>query len=229
MKIKQRAISLFRKTETGRKVMSNQCYHVTMSAVAFMFNLLYALYHCMLGIMNQSSWFLSLCAFYAILAIARFSAVLCECTHYEFSFYTTEIFLANFTGMLLVLLSSVLAVVNYISMSQDIVSRYEEIMMIMIATYTFYKFTKAIVKAVKQHKNPSLLLMTIRVISYAEASASMLTLQRSMLASFGSMNNRQIHYINTITGGCCMHYCFIARFIYNDEIKKERNLNNVKI
>lgn len=90
--------------------------------------------------------------------------------------------MANFTGMLLVLLNFVLTVDNYISMSQDTVSRYEEIMMIMIATYTFYKFTMAIVNAVKQHKNSSLQLKTIRVISYAEASASMLTLQQSTLA-----------------------------------------------
>lgn len=90
--------------------------------------------------------------------------------------------MANFPGMLLVLLNFVLTVDNYISMSQDTVSRYEEIMMIMIATCTFYKFTMAIVKAVKQHKNSSLQLKTIRVISYAEASASMLTLQQSTLA-----------------------------------------------
>ena len=56
------------------------------------------------------------------------------------------------------------------------------------------------VKAVKQRRNPSPLLRTIRTIGYAEVSASLLTLQRSMLVSFGSMDHRQIRFMNAMTG-----------------------------
>ena len=61
----------------------------------------------------------------------------------------------KFSGVLLVVLGIVLAAVNYISLSQNIASKHEKIVMITIATYTFYKITMAILKAVKQHKNPS--------------------------------------------------------------------------
>ena len=70
---------LIAKTKTGRKLASSQRYRMILSAaVAFAFNLLYAVYHCVLGILNRSFWFIAMCAFYGILAIMRFSAVLCE-------------------------------------------------------------------------------------------------------------------------------------------------------
>ena len=130
----------------------------------------------------------------------RFSAVLYERTHQKLSSDDTELFVMKLSGILLVVLGVVLAAVNYISLSQNIAAKHEEIIMITIATYTFYKITIAIVKAVKQRKNSSPLLKTIRNIGYAEVSASILTLQRSMLVSFGSMSAGKIHFMNAVTG-----------------------------
>ena len=201
MKTKQKAALLIAKTKTGKKLVSSQRYRIILSAtLAFAFNLLYAIYHCVLGILNLSFWFIAMCAFYGILAIMRFSAVLCERNHQKSPDNDTELFVMKLSGILLVILSIVLATVSYISLSQNIAAKHGEIIMITIAAYTFYKITMAIVKAVKQHKNPSPLLKTIRSIGYAEVSASILTLQRSMLVSFGSMDNSHVHFMNAITG-----------------------------
>lgn len=201
MKLKQKAVSLIAKTKTGEKIISNQRYRIILSAaVAFVFNLFYAIYHLALGVLNFSFWFIAMCAFYGILATMRFSAVLYERTHQKLSSDDTELFVMKLSGILLVVLGVVLAAVNYISLSQNIAAKHEEIIMITIATYTFYKITIAIVKAVKQRKNPSPLLKTIRNIGYAEVSASILTLQRSMLVSFGSMSAGKIHFMNAVTG-----------------------------
>ena len=201
MKSKQKVVSLITKTETGKKIVSNQRYRIILSAaVAFAFNLFYAIYHCILGVLNLSFWFIAMCAFYGILATMRFSAVLYERTHQKLSSDDTELFVMKLSGILLVVLGVVLAAVNYISLSQNIAAKHEEIIMITIATYTFYKITIAIVKAVKQRKKSSPLLKTIRNIGYAEVSASILTLQRSMLVSFGSMSAGKIHFMNAVTG-----------------------------
>ncbi len=201
MKLKQKAVSLIAKTKTGEKIISNQRYRIILSAaVAFVFNLFYAIYHLALGVLNFSFWFIAMCAFYGILATMRFSAVLYERTHQKLSSDDTELFVMKLSGILLVVLGVVLAAVNYISLSQNIAAKHEEIIMITIATYTFYKITIAIVKAVKQRKNSSPLLKTIRNIGYAEVSASILTLQRSMLVSFGSMSAGKIHFMNAVTG-----------------------------
>ena len=201
MNPKQTVVSLLIKTKTGEKFVSSQRYRTILSAAAaFVFNLLYAFCHCVLGILNLSLWFIAMCAFYGILAVMRFSAVLCGRNHHKTSCDDMEIFVMRFSGVLLVALAIVLAAVNYISLSQNIAVKHEEILMITIAAYTFYKITMIIIKAVKQRADPSPLLRAIRNIGYAEVSASILTLQRSMLVSFGSMDNSKIHLMNSLTG-----------------------------
>lgn len=213
---------LIAKTKTGKKLVSSQRYRIILSAtLAFAFNLLYAIYHCVLGILNLSFWFIAMCAFYGILAIMRFSAILCERNHQKLPDNVTELFVMKLSGVLLVILSIVLATVSYISLSQNIAAKHGEIIMITIATYTFYKITMAIVKAVKQHKNTSPLLKTIRNIGYAEVAASILTLQRSMLASFGSMSVGNINFMNAVTGaGVCLFVLILGLSMIAKSMKK---------
>ena len=222
MKTKQKAALLIAKTKTGKKLVSSQRYRIILSAtLAFAFNLLYAIYHCVLGILNLSFWFIAMCAFYGILAIMRFSAILCERNHQKLPDNVTELFVMKLSGVLLVILSIVLATVSYISLSQNIAAKHGEIIMITIATYTFYKITMAIVKAVKQHKNTSPLLKTIRNIGYAEVAASILTLQRSMLASFGTMSAGNIHFMNAVTGAAvCLFVLILGLSMITKSMKK---------
>ena len=222
MKTKQKAALLIAKTKTGKKLVSSQRYRIILSAtLTFAFNLLYAIYHCVLGILNLSFWFIAMCAFYGILATVRFSAVLCERNHQKSPDNDTELFVMKLSGILLVILSIVLATVSYISLSQNIAAKHGEIIMITIATYTFYKITMAIVKAVKQHKNTSPLLKTIRNIGYAEVAASILTLQRSMLASFGSMSTGNIHFMNAVTGAAvCLFVLILGLSMITKSMKK---------
>lgn len=231
MKLKQKATSLISRTKTGKKIVESQRYRIILSAlVAFAFNLLYALYHGLLGFLNHSLWFISMCAYYGILATMRFSAVLFERSYYKAPSVNKEQFVMKFSSVLLGILGVVLAVVNYISLTQNIATKYEEIMMITIATYTFYKITMSIVKAIKQHKNTSLLLKTIRNISYAEVSASILTLQRSMLISFDSMDNKQVFLMNAMTGAVvCLFVLILSLSMIiktkRKELKQWQNLN----
>ena len=72
--------------------------------------------------------------------------------------------------------------------------------MITIATYTFYKVVLAIINTVKVRKENSLLLSSIRNIGCADAAVSILSLQRSMLVSFGAMEREDIFLMNVLTG-----------------------------
>ena len=217
---------LIAKTKTGRKMVSSQRYRIILSAaIAFTFNLLYAIYHLVLGVLNLSFWFIAMCAFYGVLATMRFSAVLCERNQQKSPDNDTELFVMKLSGLLLVVLGVLLATVNYISLSQNIATQHDEIIMITIATYTFYKITMAIVKAVKQHKNPSPLLKTIRSIGYAEVSASILTLQRSMIVSFGSMDSRQLRFLNAMTGAVvCVFILILGLSMIVKSRRKEQEI-----
>ncbi len=152
----------------------------------------------------------------------RFSAVLCERNQQKSPDIDTELFVMKRSGLLLVVLGIVLATISYISLSQNIATKHGEIIMITIATYTFYKITIAIVKSVKQHKNPSPLLRTIRNIGYAEVAASILTLQRSMLVSFGSMGAENILFMNAVTGATvCLFVLILGLSMITKSIKKD--------
>ena len=213
----------------GKKIASSQRYRVILSAAAaFALNLLYAIYHCVLGVLNVSFWFIAMCAFYGILAAMRFSAVLCGRDHHKSPSDDTELFVVKFTGMMLVLLGAVLAAVNYISLSQNIAAKHGEIIMITIATYTFYKITMAIVKAVKQRKNPSPLLRAIRSIGYAEAAASILNLQRSMLVSFGSMDSGRVRLMNAMTGAAVCVFVLVLGLSMMAKSRKKGTGNMAK-
>lgn len=208
--MQQKAASVIAKTRFGRQLASSQRSRILLSAaVSLALNLLYAIYHLVVGILNFSFWFIAMGAFYGIFATMRFSAVLCARNHQKSPDNDAESFVMKLSGILFIALAGVLAAINAISLSQNIVTRHDGVIMITIATYTFCKITAAIMKAVKQRKDPSALFRTIRSIGYAETAASILTLQRSMLISFGSMRAGKIHFMNAATGAAVCSFVLI--------------------
>ena len=135
-----------------------------------------------------------------------------------------EYFVMKLCGVLLILLNFILAAAIYISQSQHIATKYGEIVMITIATYTFYKITVAVIRAIKQLKNAVQLLDVIRTIGYAEVAASLLTLQRSMLISFGSTGNEDIALMNGLTGiSVCLFILLLGIFTILKSGKERKN------
>lgn len=133
-----------------------------------------------------------------------------------------EYFVMRLSGCLLAALSFVLTGVIYISLAENIAAKHENVVMITIATYTFYKITMAIIRAVKQRKNPSPLLAVIRNIGYADAAASVLTLQRSMFASFGELTDTKAHTMNVLTGAAvCLFVLILGLTMINRGIKRK--------
>lgn len=225
MNAKQAAIQKIKRTKLGRRFIQEQRFRAVFSAAAgLLANIMYAIYHGALGVANQSLWFVTMFAYYMILSSMRFSAVLCEWKCKSLASEDTEYFVAKLCGGLLVLLSFILGGVVYISLSQNVAVKHHEIVMITIATYTFYKITAAVIRAIKQRKNTVPLLVVIRTIGYAEAVASLLTLQRSMLISFGSMDNEDIALLNSLTGiSVCLFILLLGIFTILKDGKESKN------
>ena len=214
MNIKQRIINKVERTEIGKQFIREQRSRIILFAVfSFSLNLLYAFYNGALGIINHSVWFITMCAYYIVLSTMRLSAILCGQKNKNISSSDTEYFVMKLCGVLLVLLNFVLVGAIYISLSRNIATKHGEIVMITIAAYTFYKITMTVIKAVKQRKNPSPLLSIIRSISYAEVAASVLTLQRSMLVSFGGMSDTDIRTMNILTGSAVCLFVLILGIV----------------
>ena len=103
-------------------------------------------------------------------------------------------------GILLLALNFALTGVILLTIAQDTAKRYSEVVVISIATYTFYKIIMAVVNMVKVRKTRSPVLITIRNIGVADALVSVLTLQATMLASFQGKGGLDANRMNAITG-----------------------------
>ena len=162
------------------------------------FNVAYALGNCIIGFLAHSWWFITVGAYYTVLAITRFSVL--QVKRKASGNYDAELFARRITGILLVVLSFCIVGVNILSAVQDRGTAFHEIVMITIATYTFTKITISIIGMVKAKRSASPVLKTLRNISLADACVSIYTMQRSMLVSFPGMEAAEILLLNIFTG-----------------------------
>ena len=155
-------------------------------------NFVYALGNCTVGFLSHSWWFITVGAYYAVLAMTRFSVLRVR--------RDTEVFARRITGILLVALSVCIVGVNILSALKERGTAFHEIIMITIATYTFAKITVAIIGMVRSGRAASPVLMTLRNIALADACVSVYTMQRSMLQSFPGLTPAEIQIFNILTG-----------------------------
>ncbi len=190
-----------------KRIAEDRVYRIYISAfLSFLFNLSYALLNLFLGIADLSVWFIAMSVYYAMLSAMRILAILYPLKRA----YAVR----SITGMLLIILSIVLSFVIYISERGQIASAYGDIIMITIATYVFLKIGFAINRRIKHRRNNAPELISIRCISYADVSASLLTLQRSMLASFEGMTAASISIMNRLLGAAvCLFILFLGLYL----------------
>lgn len=162
------------------------------------FNVVYAFGNCFIGFLTHSWWFITVGAYYAVLAITRFSVL--QVKRKASRNRDTELFARRISGILLVVLSFCIVGVNILSAVKDRGTAFHEIAMITIAAYTFFKITLAVIGMVKVRHSASPIMQTLRNISLADAFVSIYTLQRSMLISFPGMEANEILLLNIFTG-----------------------------
>lgn len=169
-------------------------------------NFTFGIYNAILGMLNQSFWFLALAAYFIVLGVMRFAVVLTEIKN---SNNVNDVFITRFTGALLLFMGITLAGITYISVSEEKGDRHGQIVMITIAVYAFTKITIAIINFVKARKSNSATVKVLRNIALADAAVSIFSLQRSMLVSFEGMTSDDIFLMNCLTGTAVYILMFI--------------------
>ena len=226
MNVKKLLLGKISKNKIGGRIVSEYRYRIVFfAACSLIINVAYAIYHGVLGITQLSLWFITMWAYYMILGVARFFSVLCAYKSSPTSSTDMEYFVMRVSGIMLLILSFVLAGSIYISLSQNIAARYDKITMITIAAYTFTKIALSIRKAVQRHRFVSPTLTVLRNISFAEVAASVFSLQRSMIASFGEFEYS--HVVDIITGAAV--WLIIAALGIKMAIENRRDEKNGKI
>lgn len=155
------------------------------------FNIAFAIYHLVLGLVSSSWWLLTLGSYYLVLSIVRFTVL-------RSGF--KERFITKFTGWMLIILSIPLAGSVILSVVRTRGREYHMIVMIALAAYAFTKITLATIKLIKSRRNTSATIITLRNISFADAFVSIFALQRSMLVSFEGMTEAEMVIMNSALG-----------------------------
>lgn len=174
---------------TDDKLARNACLSL---AVNFACAILYSA----MGFWVRSWWFITLGAYAAVLAAARFAMV-----HFKRSADgEAEIFARRVMGGLLIALSFCLLGMVILAAVKDRGRVFHEIVMIAIAVYAFAKITLAIIGLVRAGSSASPITHALRNLSLADAAVSVYSLQRSMLVSFPGMAQEDIRLFNILTG-----------------------------
>ena len=194
----KKLIGQLERTSIGRRAVQDGRFRVVLITCAVLgINLAYAIYNGIIGFVYTSFWFISLFIYYSILSVMRFYAVTFE---FRDGGKRTEYSVMRFCGALLCFLAIVLSGMVCLSITSERDASRHQIIMIAIAAYTFWKAITAVINIIKASKKIAPLLITLRNISCADAAVSILTLQHSMLSTFGDGFNRTAAIMDAATG-----------------------------
>lgn len=158
----------------------------------------YAIGNCAAGFLSYSWWFVTMGAYYAVLAIARFSVL--QVRRRACGDRQLELFASRIAGILLVILSFCLTGIITLSAVEQRGQKFHEILMITIALCTFIRIVLAFIHLIRDRRSDSAVTKTLRSITLADAFVSVYALQQSMLVSFPGMRETDIQLFNILTG-----------------------------
>lgn len=151
-------------------------------------NTAYAVFQLCLGFWHRSFWFFSLAGYYISLGIMRFFLVRHTSRYKPRENMYKELIKYRACGIIFLIMNLALALIIFFMIYWNRTFNHHEITTIAMAAYTFTAFTVAIVNAVKYRRIGSPVYSASKAINLASACVSMLTLESTMLTTFGKEN-----------------------------------------
>lgn len=149
------------------------------------YNTVYALLQLGMGFWHHTFWFYSLAGYYISLAVMRFFLVRHTSKHKPGEKVLDELRKYRACGIVFLIMNLSLALMIFFMVYWNRTFHHHEITTIALAAYTFTSFTLAIINIVKYRKYNSPVYSASKAISLASACVSMLTLESTMLTTFG--------------------------------------------
>ncbi len=191
-------------------------------------NLTFALINLIFSVFYRSYWYLTLFAIYLVLGLMKMSTVTLSRSQKR-----TESNMLLQNGFAMLILSVIECGMMLLTIREVHNPAMNKVVLIFTAVYTFAFVGNAIRIAVKVRKRKTSLLIALRNISCASVSVSLLSLERSMLGTFGDGSNNDSLVIEAWTGAVtflfllCLAFNFIilSLRIKNTE-KTQRKINH---
>lgn len=199
----------------GNQYMTDAAFRTHVSLyVSLGINLLYVGVNVLSYVLYRSMWFMVLAGYYSILAVMRFLLV-----RYVRKAGIGKDRLGELRRT--ILCSSILLTVNFVLsgtvlmiLYQNKGFQYHGMLIYVMAAYTFYSTTHAIIDLVRYRKLGSPVMMTAKVISLSAALVSMLSLETAMFSQFGQDMPADDKWLMTALTGAGVSVAVIAMSVF---------------
>jgi len=182
---------------------------------SFAWNTLYGIFQIWLGVYHHTFWFCSLGGYYICLAIMRFFLGRHTRKYAPGENMQTELVKYRACGIIFLVMNVTLALIIFFMVYWNRTFEHHMITAIAMAAYTFTALTAAIVNVIKYRKYNSPVYSASKAISLAAALVSMLTLESTMLTTFGdgTMTDAAQKWMLGATGGA-ISLMIVAAAVY---------------
>ena len=190
-------------------------------------NLLYVGINLLSWYLYQSWWFVCLAVYYGILSVMRFLLVRYVSLNRIGANRYGELKRALACSYIMLLLNFFLTGAVMMVVYQNRGYEYHGILIYVMALYTFYTATHAIIDLIRYRRFESPVMSTAKGISMAAALVSMLNLETAMFAEFGETMSKQNQQLMIMLTGAGISIIVIAIAVHTilraiKEIKKMR-------
>jgi hypothetical protein len=170
---------------------------------ALVWNGLYGILQLWLGFYHRTFWFYSIGAYYICLGVMRFFLARHTTKYAPGERMRTEIVKYRACGIVFLVMNLALALIIFFMVYFNRTFEHHMITAIAMAAYTFTALTTAIINVIKYRRYNSPVYSASKTISLAAAFVSVLTLEATMLTTFGNgtMTATAQKWMLGVTGG----------------------------
>lgn len=189
----------------------------------FGFNAVYAVLKFLAGMYFKSVWIGAVAVYYMILSVMRFGLLKKQRSIKKYDEEKQRIHglkSYRFCGCLMFLLNIAVTALVVQMIWQNKSYSYPGFLIYAFAAYAFYCLTMAIKNMIKYRKMEQPILSAAKMLSFACALISILSMQTAMLTEFGNGQEDFARLMNSLTGGAV---CFIVFAMAIWMIKKANN------
>lgn len=186
----------------GNRYMTDAVFRTHVSLYASLgVNLLYVAVNLVSFLLYRSYWFVVLSGYYVILAVMRFLLLRYVRGNKIGTNLIGELKRARLCAIILLTVNFALSGAVLMILYEDKGFQYHGILIYVMAAYTFYMTTHAIVDLVKYRKYKSPVMTISKVIALSAALVSMLSLETAMFSQFGQdMTSENQRLMIALTG-----------------------------
>ncbi len=199
----------------GNRYMTDAVFRTHISLyTSLCINLLYAAINIISFVLYGSMWFICLAVYYIILAVMRFLLVryarLNNIGENRYGELKRTVLCSCILMTVNIALSGAVLMILYQNKGYE----YHGMLIYVMAAYTFYITTYAIINLIKYRRYNSPVMLMTKVIAMSSALVSMLSLETAMLSKFGQNMKSENRWLMIVLTGAGVSIIIVAMSAY---------------